>query len=107
MLKGIVKPNGEIVLLQDLDNKLRSSADRCFKAELLCGVNEKNSLIVYKDGIEIPVTVQVPGLKKKQNGNGELFEEWIKNALNLQPVDSPKRISRKQARINERSQNRP
>lgn len=108
MLTGIVKPDGEIVSLQNLDNKLRSSADRCFKAELLCGVNEKNSLIIFKDGIEVPVTVQVPGLKKKQGNNGdEALKKWLKNAMNLQPVESPKRTSRKQARIDEQSQTRP
>lgn len=107
MLKGIVRPDGEIVLLQDLDNKLRSSAIRCFKAGLLCGVNEKESLVLFKDDIEIPVTVQVPSLKKKQKGDDEALVKWLKNARNLQPVESPKRVSRKLARIHERSQTSP
>ena len=86
MLKGIVKPNGEIVSMDELAGLDQASAERCFEAGFICGVDEDDAMIIFQDGVIVPVTVQEATPKIKQGGNnGELQDD---RALEQPAVDA-------------------
>ena len=111
MLKGIVKPNGKVVSLEGVVGRLRDGIERCFRAGYLVGVNEKDEMIIYKKGEEVPVIIP-PAIKvaTEPGGNGEVPPgPNLHGPVELaEPEKKPgMRTSRKQARIDAQSQNRP
>lgn len=111
MLKGIVKPNGKVVSLDGVVGRLRDGIERCFRSGFLVGVNEKDAMIIYKDGDEVPVIIP-PAIKAaaEPGGNGEVpAEPDLHGPVELaEPEKKPgMRVSRKQARIDAESQNQP
>jgi hypothetical protein len=75
MLKGIVKPNGEVVSMDSMPWQQKGAATQLFKAGLLCCVNENGAMIICHDGKEVPVTTQAPATKIVQGNNGEVPAE--------------------------------
>lgn len=60
MLAGIVKPKGEIIDLNEMNDVLRASARRCFEAGFLYGVNENSGMIRYNPQIKAEIFVTLP-----------------------------------------------
>lgn len=65
MLRGIVKPNRQIVLEYEIGDELWSAAVRCFKVGLLYGVNEHGDMITYQTGAEVPVILHDPKVESQ------------------------------------------